>query len=297
MSGAAGLPEADTIVTYPDGETESTGTVTHVVELVRDQGPAEHGVLLDRTAFHPVDTAWPDQPSDRGVMHTAAGEATIDRAVMGAVHEGELFVGADVPVRTGTEGWIFGVVHVITGPVPAVGESVRVEADPELRAALSAGHTACHLASLALDAALAGAWTKTVSLDALGNPAFDSLAIQSSSIVPHGSVDVYRIGKSLRRKGFTVAALDEPAEVAARANEQLAAWLAVGGAVRIERQDQGISARRSWVCELPEGHATIPCGGTHVTELGELGAITVSLERADVTGGVELTMRTAVTPR
>lgn len=296
MSAAERLPSDDTLVTYPAGETSSTGTVTGVVEL---QG-GEFGVLLDRTAFHPVDTAWPDQPSDRGAMRTADSAVEILRAVMGAVHEGELFIGDDVPVRTGTEGWTFCVVHIVSGAAPAVGERVEVEADPSLRAALSAAHTGCHLAALALDAALADAWSKPVREDPLGHPAFDALAIQSSRIEPFASVDVYRIGKSLRRKGFAVDALEDTAGIAARANERLAGWIEAGGAVRIERQDQGISARRSWVCELPDlpglpgGRVAIPCGGTHVAELRDLAKVEVSLERAAVTGGVELTMRTEV---
>lgn len=292
---------ADTEVLYPDGETRSTGVVALVVPLPTGE-PAgadaeraeEHGVVFDRTAFHPVDTAWPDQPSDAGTMRFGGETVEIRRAVMGAVRDGELFVGDDVPVRTGAEGWTFCVVHVVEGPAPAVGDTVEVEADPSLRAALSAGHTACHLAALALDAALADAWSKPVSEDPLGSPAFDALAIQTSRIEPFGSVDVYRIGKSLRRKGFSVDALDDPAGVAARANARLAGWVSAGGAVRIEREATGISARRTWTCELPEGRVAIPCGGTHLSDLAQLAQVEVSLERADVTGGVELIMRTAV---
>lgn len=288
---------ADTEVLYPDGATSSTGIVTHVVPLAA----GESGVVLDRTAFHPVDTAWPDQPSDAGVLRFGGEAVEIRRAVMGALpadgeSAGRLLVGEDVPVRTGTEGWTFCVVHVVDGPAPAVGDTVEAWADPSLRTALSAGHTACHLAALALDAALAGAWSKPVSEDPLGSPAFDALAIQSSRIEPFGSVDVYRIGKSLRRKGFSVDALDDPSDVAARANERLAEWVAAGGAVRIEREASGISARRSWVCELPEGRAEIPCGGTHVTDIAELAGIEVTLDRVDVAGGVELTMRTSTGP-
>ena len=290
-AGAVALDPAialDTEVLYPAGATTSTGTVTHVVPL--DGG--EFGVVVDRTAFHPVDTAWPDQPSDTGVMRFGAETVDIVRAVVGAAHEGRLSIGADVPVRTGTEGWVFCVVHVIVGSAPAVGATVEIEADAALRTALSAGHTACHLAALALDAALAEAWTKPVAADALGSPAFDALAIQSSRIEPFGSVDVYRIGKSLRRKGFSVDALDDLEGIAARANERLAGWVAAGGAVRIERDGLGLSERRRWACELPEGRVEIACGGTHVDEVGALAAISVSLERTDVTGGVELAMRT-----
>ncbi len=286
------LPLHDTNVSYPAGAIASAGTVVFVAPLPDGRS----AVVLDETAFHPVDTAWPDQPSDRGMLTSDAGEQPIAEAVVGAIHEGELFLGADVPVRTGTDGWTFVVAHLVSGAAPAVGSRVAVTVDVDYRAALSAGHTACHLASLALDAALADAWTKPVPVDALGHPAFDALAIQSSRIAENGSIDVYRIGKSLRKKGFDVASLDVTDAVAERANARLAGWVAAGADIRIERDTDGLSARRSWVAELADGEVAIPCGGTHLTSLAGLRSITVALESAAVEGGLQLTMTTSVTP-
>jgi len=116
------LPTSDTIVTYPDGATSSTGTVLHV-EPLDDERSA---ILLDTTAFHPVDSAWPDQPADRGTLTTAQGTARIVDAVTGGIRDGRLHLGADLPVRTGTEGWIFVVAHIIQGPPPMIGDSVHL---------------------------------------------------------------------------------------------------------------------------------------------------------------------------
>lgn len=284
------LPTADTRVTYPDGATNSDGTVLHVEGMPGGRS----AVILDVTAFHPVDTAWPDQPADRGTLTDARGTQPIVDAVTGGIHDGALHLGADLPVRTGTAGWVFVVAHLIDGVPPEIGEHVRVEVDVAHRRALSAAHTACHLAALALDAALADAWTKPAPTDALGNPAFDSLAIQQSRILPHGSVDTYRVGKSLRRKGFTVAALDDLEAVAARTDAQLAAWLAAGGVVQIARDDDGLSSRRTWTCALPDGVTDIPCGGTHIDDIAEISGISTSLEAVEAPGGLELTMRTVV---
>lgn len=292
------LPDADTRITYPDGATSSVGRVVFIAELT----DGRIGVILDQTAFHPVDTAWPDQPANRGTLEFDGHSVPVLDAVIGGIHDGELFVGTDVPVRTGTDGWVFTVVHVVAGAesssaplsVPAVGTQVRVEVDDAFRRELSAGHTACHLASLALDAALTDAWTKPVTGDALGNPAFDSLAIQTSRIHANGSVDTYRVGKSLRKKGFDTSVLDDLAAIEARANAQLAKWVTAGGPVRIVRTDDAITARRSWVCELPDATAEIPCGGTHVDDLSALGGVTVSLAVQQVTGGLEVEMRTTV---
>lgn len=128
-----------------------------------------------------------------------------------------------------------------------------------------------------------------------GNPAFDALAIQRSRIDARRSTDTYRIGKSLRRKGFAPTSLDDPSAVAGRVNAQLTQWIKSGGAVRIERDDPALSARRTWVCELPDGLTNIPCGGTHVHDLAEFSDITTSLTTAEIDGGLELTMETVST--
>lgn len=287
------LPHADTVVLYPAGALDSTAVVLHVESLADGRS----AVILDRTACHPVDTAWPDQPADRGTLGTASGELPIVDAVTGGIHEGALLLGPDLPVRTGTQGWVFVVAHIVEGAPPAVGAEVRVVVDAELRSALSAGHTACHLASLALDGALVDAWTKETPTDALGHPAFDALAISESRILPHGSLDRYRIGKSLRRKGFTPAALDDLEAVATRANALLAGWVAAGGAVRIDRDGETLTARRTWVCSLPDAEVRIPCGGTHADDLSDFASIEVALTRSDVEGAVELVMATTACMR
>lgn len=282
-----------TAVTYPAGALTSTGTVVRVV----DAGGGRSAIVLERTAFHPVDTAWPDQPADRGVLRSEGTAFEVVDAVVGATDGGDLLLGPDVPVRTGTEGWTFVVAHLVDGSGPAEGSVVEVEVDADHRAALSAGHTACHVASLALDAALADAWRKEVPTDTLGAPAFDSLAITESRILPDASRDVYRIGKSLRRKGFDPAALDDLEGVAARANALLAEWIAGGGAVRIEADGPALADRRTWACELPGAEARIPCGGTHISSLADLSAATVTFERREVEGGLELVMTTTATRR
>lgn len=275
---------SDTSVGYPAGETRSRGRVIATVPLAGGLG-----VVLDRTAFHPVDAGWPDQPADRGFL---AGHPVLD-AVVGATDGGDLRIGSDIPVRTGAEGWAFVVVHVLGPDVRLdLGDEVEVTVDEGYRRGLSAGHTACHLASLALDAAVAGAWTKEVPLDALGAPGFDALACASSRIHEHGSTDVYRVGKSLRRKGFDTAALDGLGAIEDAANARLAEWIATGAGIRIDRDGDGLGDRRRWVCELPGGDAVIPCGGTHLTSLGELAAVRVALTREDVEGGIALTMTT-----
>lgn len=285
------LPAGDTVVTYPDGDLASTGTVLHLQPL--DDGRT--AVILDRTAFHPVDPVWPDQPADTGVLLVDGRSVPVVDAVVGATDGTALHIG-DAPVRTGTPGWAFVVCHLVedaTGIEP--GTTVEVQVDPETRRALSTGHTACHLASLALDEALAALWTKEVPLDGRGRPAFDQLAIASSRILPDGSLDEYRIGKSLRKKGFAAAEL--PAALAGAteaANTLLAQWVAAGDglAIAIERDGDGLGERRRWRADLPEGAVEIPCGGTHLRSLSGLSAIRVELDHDPEASS--LTMRTTV---
>jgi len=145
--------------------------------------------------------------------------------------------------------------------------------------------------SLALNAALAEDWTKEVAGDGRGVANFDGEAIASSRIAEFGSVDVYRLGKSLKKRGFDKARLlAETDAVVAATNAQLAEWVASGAAVDIRREGDTLTARRFWECALPDGAASIPCGGTHVSSLAELGAVTVALEVND--DGTELVMRT-----
>ncbi len=177
---------------------------------VAPAGDGRVAVITETTSFHPVDAAWPDQPADAGVIRSGAGEFPVRDAVVAATDGEVLHLGADIPVRKGTEGWAFVVAHLVDeGAAIAEGDEVEIEADAATRRALSAGHTACHLAALALNRALADRWSKPAREDALGSPDFDGAAIASSRIVPNGSVDRYRLNKSLRRAGFDTASLPD----------------------------------------------------------------------------------------
>ena len=198
------LPERDTRVTYPDGALGATTRVLHVAPA----GDGRVAVITETHELPPGRRAWPDQPADAGVIRSGAGEFPVRDAVVAATDGEVLHLGADIPVRTGTEGWAFVVAHLVDeGTAIAEGDEVEIEADAATRRALSAGHTACHLAALALNRVLADRWSKPAREDALGSPDFDGAAIASSRIVPNGSVDRYRLNKSLRRAGFDTASL------------------------------------------------------------------------------------------
>lgn len=283
------LPSTDTAVTFPSGALEGTATILHIENL--DGG--RRAVLLDTTPCHPVDLAWPDQQADAAELRTETGTTTVLDCVVAATDGENLHIGADVPVRKGAEGWAFVAAHIVDGDLSlAEGQAVTISVDGPFRAALSAGHTGCHLASLALNAEVANLWKKDVPLDSAGNPNFDAQAIDRSLITENGSLDDYRLGKSLRRKGFdTEALLGHLAETQDGINRTLAGWVAAGSRVHIEAPAPDLSARRLWVADLPDGAVSIPCGGTHLSSLSELSSISVVLT-ATADGGTPVVRMT-----
>ncbi|SIQ48688.1 alanyl-tRNA synthetase [Aeromonas sp. RU39B] len=242
-------------------------------------------LVTDLSPCHPQSHLWPDQPGDIGIARWEGGEANIAPCQMGAISpQGELFVDSAIPVKRGTEGWDFVVVHPLGGEhaLPH-GMSITLIADKERRHLFSLGHSGCHLAALALNRVLQPYWKKEVDeRDALGQPDFDRLAITQSRVEPRGSKEQYRIGKSLRKKGVMgpelLAALPE---IEGAINQQLAQWVAQGSAITRSRSGEAIIDSRWWHCTLDDKPVTIPCGGTHVESVQHLGAVSVSLAPSD----------------
>ncbi len=270
-----------TNVTFPSGAVSGESTVIRVERL-----PEGAVVVVDTTPFHPVDHTWPDQPGDAGALHFGDGQVVVTEAVMAAVSDaGQFAVGTGIPAKRGAEGWTWLVGHKLDGSVPdwlVEGASVHLVVDAARRDGLSRGHTACHLASLSLDLAVADLWRKDPGIDALGNADFEGRANQSSRIHEDGSIDEYRLGKSLRKAGFdTEAFVATLSEREARINARLSAWVSSGASSRVETDGPTIIDRRRWCCELPEGDAVMPCGGTHARSLDEFTSISVAFERRD----------------
>ncbi|GAA2083638.1 hypothetical protein GCM10009759_01940 [Kitasatospora saccharophila] len=267
-----------THVSFPAGAVTGESPVLAVHALP----DGRTAVVTAATPFHPVDHTWPDQPADHGTLTVDGAAHPVVDCLTGATGPGgEFTVGADIPVRRGDEDWAWLVLHVLPagalGP-EAVGRTAHLAVDAERRAALSAAHTGCHLLALALNAALAPRWRKDPGrADALGHPDFDGLAMAGSVMDTTASTDTYRIGKSLKKKGFTTEATDTLPDLAgalpaltADVNARLAAWVAADAPVRIDTPGPELTARRRWHTDLPEGPADIACGGTHLHHLGEL---------------------------
>jgi len=300
------VQHATTLVTFPSGATEGASAVLAVLALPAARAAADEaapaassggmGLVVDTTPFHPVDHTWPDQPGDSGTVLVDGVAYPVLDCVTGALGpDGTVAVGTDIPVRRGEESWSWLVVHVLDADPAiesAVGSNALLRVDAARRRALSAAHTGCHLTALALNEALADRWRRAPGReDAFGRPDFDSIAMDSSRMDEHASTDRYRIGKSLRKKGFDPEGLAEALPALADAvNARLAGWIAADAPVRIEvlggEKSAKLSDRRAWVCELPEGTASIYCGGPHLERLGELERLHCTLSLSE--DGTEL---------
>ena len=262
-----------TVVDFPAGAMAGTGTVVRV-----DARGEQWAVVTDRTPFHPVDPSWPDQPSDEGTLNGSPVVACL----VGAIDaEAEMRVDTDIEARRGDPAYDWVVVHVVD-VAPEIGSVVDLQVDPQRRAALSRAHTGCHVSALALNAVVADLWRKDVVTDGIGNPDFDKIALTESRMTPDEARDTYRLGKSLRKKGFDsatfVADLDAVAE---RVMAKVAEWTQADANVEIETTGDTLTDMRYWCCHVPEGTFRIACGGTHVTALRELGAVHVRYEQPD----------------
>jgi alanyl-tRNA synthetase len=291
--------ERDTAVTFPDRGLAGDAVVLAVVELEAEGRRC--ALVVDETPFHPLDHRWPDQPADTGTAELLGQRLPVLDCVVGAAPIGGtgVHVAEAIPARRGEEGWAWLVLHVVeldpALAARAVGAPVRLSVDGARRRLLSGAHTACHLSGFAVNAALAGRWRKPVGPDVLGSPDFEKQALASSSLSELRYHDTYRIGRSLRKAGFDSEDLAAAVpSLAAAIEERVLGWVATAAPVRLDAAGPGLGAPRAWCCELPSGEVRVPCGGTHLTDLGELASVgvEVSLSPAgdllEVTGTVEL---------
>ncbi len=245
-------------------------------------------VITDVTPFHPVSHIWPDHPADKGTLKVNGAEHDVVDCQVGAVEQesGALYVGSDIPVKRDAEGWVFVVVHVLSRTESlAINDLVILAVDKDYQNALSRGHTAGHLAYLALNKVLAeDYWRKDADRkDPHGYYDFNSYAQVTSYVTPDKCLDTYRLGKTLRKRGLNSAdMLNDLQAIAEKVNGQLVEWLQRDTMITMECHGDRLTDSRYWKCDLGEGQlAVIPCGGTHASHLNEFAFIQVKLVELD----------------
>ncbi|MCK6265388.1 alanyl-tRNA editing protein [Vibrio sp. ZSDE26] len=268
------------------------------VQLLLKQGSVTY-IVTESTPFHPVSHIWPDHPADRGEIVISGESFNVDDCQVGAVElkTNNLFIGEDIPVKRDEAGWAFVVVHCIDNlsQTIEVNDRVSLVVDKAYQQSLSRGHSAGHLAYLALNKVLAaGYWRKDADRkDPHGHFDFNSYAQVTSFVTEDKCNDVYRLGKTIRKRGLNSAQmLEDLPEIESKVNEQLVAWLEHDTDVTMTCDGETLTSSRYWSCDLGEGSiATIPCGGTHVVSLSEFTTIKVTLVQTD---GQNIEMQTDV---
>lgn len=289
-----------TIVTYPGGSLCETSTVAAVLPMPAADGDQRLIVITEATPFHPLDPLWPDQPADHGKLRVGSRTFAIyDTVTIAKRGDGPVMIAEEVAVRRGDPGVLFFVGHVVDGAAAiqlGVGSEVILVVNEDRRLRLSAAHTACHLLAYALNERTNGLWRKPIDTDSRGHHDFDAATCVSTKHDLGGSVDQYRLGKSLRKRGFESACfIDGLAATVDDVNRLLAQWIESDATVRIDAAGPRLTDRRQWVCETPGGAAQMPCGGTHVRRLGEIARMT-AIASFDAGAGI-LTIRNNVVVR
>ena len=246
-------------------------------------------VITNLTPFHPVSHIWPDHPADRGFVSVNGEQYIVEDCLVGAIEQstGKLCIAADIPVKRDTEGWAFVVVHQLPASASMIniGDEVELSVDEEYQASLSRGHSAGHIAFLALNKVLAESyWRKDADRkDPLGSYDFNSYAQVTSFVTPELCTDKYRLGKTLKKRGLNVADMLANFDgIEADINQMIAGWLAELTPVAMRLEGEALTDSRYWEWQLnADTLVSIPCGGTHIKNTSELKALSVKLTQLD----------------
>lgn len=287
----------NTLVNYAEPTCEAK--LLHVHEFVEQKKLA---FFADQTPFHPVDYRWADQPGDKGKIVVGDTEFEVKECYMAALEKtsSTIYFDQDIPVKRGTEEWVFLVAHIIEDGQSTFSEInqkngiIKLSIDQEYRNSLSIAHSACHLASLAMNKVTREYWKKTSfdQIDSLGHPNLDALTILESKIKPYQSIDIYRFGKTIRKKGLDSAKLIfDLKKIELEINLQLKCWLKSHPDIITSPFPVRVTDIRYWHCMLSEGEAIIPCGGTHVKNFSAQQEILITLSIRDE---AEIVMNTTI---
>ncbi|MBC9009766.1 hypothetical protein LWC05_08195 [Acetobacter sicerae] len=243
-------------------------------------------VFLEITPFYPVDDKWPDQPSDKGTFILDGHAVEIIGCFRAWFQENQDRIFFDVKKESISAKYDCTVAHIVSIKsleFLSIGARVWPKVDAGYRRAMSRHHTASHLFSLALNQILHHVWDKDVSRDQRGYADFDRIAIESSKISEHCSIETYRIGKSLRKKGFKPTRLPLTSTMETDICNILDEWLLDRHAITVTPSRGPLSEKRVWSCSLGGTSITMPCGGTHLTNTAELGRVSCGIQYKDET--------------
>ena len=214
----------------------------------------ERGLQLDRTIFYPLGGG---QPGDTGVLVRAGGE----RIVIADTRKGQA---PDEVVHIPAAGTMSGTAGVASGTAgvaaPEIGEEVRLEIDWERRYALMRLHTALHVMSCVVVAPVTGG---NIAPDKARLDFDIDMSLLDAAKIESGTNELIARGVDTETVWITDEELD--------ARPDLVKTMSV-------QPPRG--AGRVRLLKIP-GIDLQPCGGTHVRNIGEIGAIRVLRIRSE----------------
>lgn len=223
--------KSSTKITFPGGDTFGESIIIHYENLRNDSSKI---MLFTReTPFHPIDNRWPDQPSDKGIITLDNEDIIVQECFTATYNKNtkEILVDKEISARKNDPECFFLVAHIVDKNTiekhkDLIDKKVKLKVDEDYRYLLSKAHSACHLAALALNKATNKYWKKEFQKDSLGNFDLDSIAVIESKITDKQSFDRYRLGKSVKKKGFDSALfLSEIDSIEKEINAQIKTWL------------------------------------------------------------------------
>lgn len=289
------IPQVSTTVTYPGGAIKARSTIEDIVQ--RPSKDHALGIVAKVTCMHPRDFRWPDQPADRGSLLVDGQLIPVSDTVKARVTEDGYQVDKDISLQRGKESSeaVLVVMHCIDDDVGvSTGDEVEINVDPEYRFSISSGHSASHLLTLGLNEVLSTYWKKTPQIDENGFPAFTEMTLSNSQISEFSCQDTFRIGKSLKKKGFDADLLWQSLpDIEMKLNEFIDTIVADDNAKAfMEPSECPINEHRKWHLEANRSY-TKSCGGTHLKDFSQISNIRVELSQGDQ----ELIAKAVVTPK
>ncbi|WP_240487695.1 hypothetical protein [Photorhabdus australis] len=245
----------------------------------------EDGILLitQDSPFYPKNYKWPDQLHDNGIISIGDKELAVTKVYTAGLFNDHLYIDQEITKQATSPEKIIPVHYIPDlqefSERDLIGKTVTLSVNYETRYRVSAAHSMAHFMSLALNKATNHIWSKVYDTDDLGNYNLDKAAIYQSSITELKSVDIYRFGKSLKKKGFDKNILIENLDKINReVNSTLNNWLTQGAEITVEYKSKEISDTRLWKSTIDSTVVTIPCGGTHINNINEVKEVNVEIK-------------------
>ena len=270
----------DTLITFQQGDTNGISTILASINLNEE----ECAIFCKKTPFHPVNSRWSDQPGDKGNIMVEEHTIPVIDTQTWCFNRSTMEIKSHNAIkRSDSHAWLLLIAHIVLKkecPPNLIGKNVELNVDKAYRHHLSAQHTGCHISILAFNQHLNPFWKKQIEKDPLDSFDFNANAIETSKISENNSIDRFRIGKSLRKKGFNHSLfLENFHTIPNQVNNTLKTWLATPAKITMLSDAETLSSQRTWCCNLNGIPVKIPCGGTHLDSTSALEKIEVALEK------------------